>query len=205
MEVDMKQILLLSVVALLLAACVAQAPEAAFTVSADGALAGAPESFLLSEAELGEPFAQSFAVVERSNEMFAANEGYVEATHRENGAMIKFHQQPGAAVGGPQYIINNVSVFATPADAQLALSPEWHRVYFDSIFEGDFAELPALSALDAAHRIWQDENGNIGLSVVYRNLLFYFTGPGGANGADELAYYAELATAHIAWIQAHEK
>lgn len=131
----------------------------------------------------------------------ADGDAYVEATGRIMGWRVQFNRN--AAGSTPPYIVNVVNVYETAEGALLVLSPEWHQDVWSQIESGGLTRLPDIEGLDAEQLVWQTADGAVGVEIVYRNLYIFLTGPTEA-GADQYAFFADLAKAHLEWIKAGE-
>ncbi len=198
----MKKSIQLLGLALLLAAC-AQAAAPLFPLSADGLFTGSPQDFLLRLDELGgsyfAPDAGASSPNSRVVELRPDGQAYIDATGRRDGWQVQYNRSAG---NGPSYIVSVVSIYDKADGPHLALSREWHQQVWDRIDSGELTLLPAIPNFNYEHLIWKDATGTIGVEIVYRNLYIFFTGP--SDGPDQYDFFANLAKAHIEWLQAGE-
>lgn len=184
---------------------VAAEPSATPFPMESGVFSGAPQDFLLQEAELGGRYAAADLGSESPNgavlEGRPDGEEYLAATGRIGGWRIQFNRNEDAS-GGPSYIVNVVNIYESAEGAQLTLSQEWHQDVWSLIYNGQLTQLPEIEGLDTQHLVWRDASGTIGVEIVYRNLYLLLTGP--SEGGDQYQFFADLAKAHLDWIQAGE-
>jgi hypothetical protein len=186
----------------LVAAC-AQAAAPLFPLSADGLFTGSPQDFVLRQDELGDayfaPDAGTASPNSRVVELRPDGQAYIDATGRRDGWQVQYNR---SAADGPSYIVNVVNIYDKADGPHLALSRDWHQQVWERIDSGQLTLLPAIPDFDYEHLIWKDATGTIGVEIVYRNLYIFFTGP--SDGPDQYDFFANLAKAHIDWLQAGE-
>jgi hypothetical protein len=187
-----------------LAAACAQAASPLFPLSADGLFTGSPQDFLLRTDELGAdyfaPNAGASSPNSRVLNLRPDGQAYIDATGRRAGWQVQYNRSVG---DGPSYIVNVVNIYDRADGPHLALSREWHKQVWERIDNGELALLPSIPDFDYENLVWKDANGTIGVEIAYRNLYIFFTGPTD-NNADQYDFFANLAKAHIEWIQAGE-
>jgi hypothetical protein len=128
-------------------------------------------------------------------------EAYIAATGRQSGWQIQFNRQEGGE--GPSYIVHVVNTFSQLDGPVLAISPDWQQTIYAQFENGGLEQLSSVEGLEGqTYLMWRNNDGSVGLQIVYRNLLLFYTGPYESD-ADPL-FFAQLALNHIAWIQSHE-
>lgn len=192
----------------LVAACapaqpVAEEAAAKFPME-NGVFTGTPQEFLLEQNDLGGQYTAADAGAETPNstviEGRADGEAYVETTGRISGYRIQFNRLSDGET--PTYIINVVNVYESAEGAQLVLSREWHQDVWSRIDSDELALLAEIPGIDGSQLLWQDAAGTVGVEIVYRNLYIFLTGP--SEGGDQYQFFADLASAYLARIQAGE-
>lgn len=196
----MKKILFLTVCALLLAAC-AQNASPLFPLSADGIFTGSPQDFLVRMDELGSSYFAPDAGASTPNsrilELRADGQAYIAATGRRDGWQVQYNRNAG---DGPIYIVNVAVLYESAEGAQLSLSQDWHAEVWNRIDSGELILLSPIPNFDYEHIVWGDATGTIGIEIIYRNLYIFLVGPT-ENEIDQYDFFADLARAHIEWIQ----
>lgn len=206
----MRKLFIAAFLLALLAACTppqtfSQEPASTAFPMENGVFTSQPDDFMLTEKELGELYEATDAGSASSNmdvlQARADGDAYIAATGRVNGYRIQFNRT--AEGDTPTYIVNVVNIYETAEGAQLVISRDWHQDVWSRIDSGELTQLPDIPGLNAEQLIWQDATGTVGMEIVYRNLYIFFTGP--SEGGDSYPFFADLAEAHLAWIQAGEQ
>jgi hypothetical protein len=209
----MKKLRILPLLVLLLAACGAPAAERSaaeveaaptrtpFMMAGD-IFTSVPHDFLIPPGELLSNYTASDGSESPNSrllELRADGAEYIAATGRLDG----FQQQYDRSAGdGPLYVINVVNIYETSDGPHTVLSPEWHADVWNRIDSGELTQLPSIAGLDTEHLVWQDASGTIGVEMAYRNLYILITGP--TDGADQTAFFSNLAVDYLDWIKAGE-
>lgn len=171
----------------------------------NGVFTGAPQDFLVQETEFGGQYTAADAGAESPNSAVIEGrpdgEEYLAATGRISGWRTQFNRNEDVTAG-PTYVVNVVNLYESAEGARLVLSQEWHQDVWSLIYNGQLTQLPEIEGLDAQHLVWRDANGTVGVEIVYRNLYILLTGP--SEGGDQYQFFADLAKAHLEWIQAGE-
>jgi hypothetical protein len=170
----------------------------------EGLFTGAPQDFLLN-ADTLEGYTPQDIGFESDNarviELREDGEEYIAATGRLSGWQIQFDRQ--GEDGGPAYVVQVVNTFGQANGPTLAIGPTWQAPVYAQFENGGLEQLSGVEGLEEQdYLMWRDANGSVGLQIVYRNLLLFYTGPY-ASDADPL-FFAQLALRHIDWIQAGE-